>query len=124
MSSPPDIETAVQRVLDRIQRAWREGRPEVLRTMAPEKRTYLASGQTMTEADIASGFLGDLYVSLGEPVGDGAWGVRIYRKPFVDWIWGGCLLMALGGFLAIADRRYRTRRATVASAALAQGARA
>jgi cytochrome c-type biogenesis protein CcmF len=50
-------------------------------------------------------------VSLGEPVTEqgasGAWGVRIYVKPFVDWIWGGCLLMALGGFCAVADRRYR-----------------
>ena len=49
----------------------------------------------------------DLYVSLGEPVGDGAWGVRIYHKPFIDWIWGGAFLMALGGVLAICDRRYR-----------------
>ena len=50
-------------------------------------------------------------MSLGEPVTDkgvaGAWGVRIYVKPFVDWIWGGCLLMAIGGLCAVADRRYR-----------------
>ena len=85
----------------------------------PEKRTYAASGQTMTEAEIDTGLTRDLYVSLGEPVGDGAWGVRIYHKPFVDWIWGGCLLMAIGGFLAIGDRRYRARRAAAeASAAL------
>jgi cytochrome c-type biogenesis protein CcmF len=66
-------------------------------------------------------------VSLGEPVSDagagGAWGVRIYVKPFVDWIWGGCLLMALGGLLAVADRRYRVsmrrREATAAAAAAA-----
>ena len=63
----------------------------------------------MTEAAIASGILGDLYVSLGEPVGDGAWTLRVYHKPFVTWIWGGCLLMALGGFLALSDRRYRAR---------------
>ncbi|HSQ82152.1 MAG TPA: cytochrome c-type biogenesis CcmF C-terminal domain-containing protein, partial [Casimicrobiaceae bacterium] len=58
-----------------------------------------------------SGITGDHYVSLGEPVGakgaSGAWAVRIYVKPFVDWIWFGCLLMASGGFTAIADRRYR-----------------
>ncbi len=84
--------------------------------LKPEKRTYFASGQTMTEADIDSGLLGDLYVSLGEPVdaanpgkADGAWAVRIYIKPFVDWIWGGCILMALGGLLAIIDRRYRLK---------------
>ena len=89
----------------------------------PEKRTYQASGQTMTEAAIDSGITGDLYVSLGEPVGDGAWGVRLYKKPFVDWIWGGCVLMAFGGFLALADRRYRARREAQAPEAAA-GARA
>jgi cytochrome c-type biogenesis protein CcmF len=35
------------------------------------------------------------------------WLVRVYHKPFVDWIWSGCLLMALGGFIAVSDRRYR-----------------
>jgi cytochrome c-type biogenesis protein CcmF len=79
--------------------------------MHPEKRVYNAQGMPMTEADIDSGIFGDLYVSLGDPVGDtGAWAVRVYRKPFVTWIWGGCILMALGGFLALTDRRYRTRR--------------
>ena len=83
----------------------------LVEVLHPEKRVYRASGQTMTEAAIDTRLTGDLYVSLGEPVTDaghaGAWGVRIYVKPFIDWIWGGCLLMALGGFLAIADRRYR-----------------
>ena len=83
----------------------------LLETLRPEKRIYNASGSTMTEAAIDAGFFGDRYVSLGEPVTDkgvaGAWGVRIYVKPFVDWIWGGCFLMALGGFLAMSDRRYR-----------------
>jgi cytochrome c-type biogenesis protein CcmF len=88
----------------------RPGSPEVVKKMYPEKRIYHASGQTMTEADIDIGFTGDLYVSMGEQVEGNAWGVRIYHKPFVDWIWGGCLLMALGGFLAIADRRYRLAR--------------
>ena len=48
-----------------------------------------------------------MYVSIGEPVEDGAWSVRIYHKPFITWIWGGCAIMALGGLLALADRRYR-----------------
>ncbi len=94
------------------------------RTMRPEKRLYNASGITMTEADIDTGFLRDLYVSLGEPVENGAWGVRVYYKPFVDWIWGGCFLMALGGVLAICDRRYRPRRASASEPAGAQAARA
>jgi cytochrome c-type biogenesis protein CcmF len=55
----------------------------------------------------------DLYVSLGEPIDrlkpEGEWAVRVYHKPFVDWIWGGCVLMALGGLIAIADRRYRIK---------------
>ena len=75
--------------------------------MYPEKRRYNVQNQTMTEAAISPGFARDLYVSLGEPLDDGAWSVRLYHKPFVDWIWGGCLIMALGGLLAISDRRYR-----------------
>jgi cytochrome c-type biogenesis protein CcmF len=82
---------------------------KLVRQLYPEKRTYNASGMPMTEAAIDTGFLRDLYVSLGEPIPDsnGAWAVRIYHKPFIDWIWAGCLLMALGGVLAISDRRYR-----------------
>ena len=81
-----------------------------LRKLYPEKRNYLSSPMPMTEAAIASGLAGDLYVSLGEPVDkarpDAAWVVRVQHKPFVTWIWGGCMLMALGGALALSDRRY------------------
>ena len=94
---------------------------KVLRTMKPEKRAYLTSAMPMTEAAIDTGLLRDVYVSLGEPVGERAWSVRVYYKPFVDWIWGGCLLMALGGIVAISDRRYRMRK-TAASAVVPQGA--
>jgi cytochrome c-type biogenesis protein CcmF len=76
-------------------------------TLRPEKRFYPVQQMPMTEADIDSGLTRDLYVSLGEPVGDGAWVVRIYHKPFVDWIWGGALIMAIGGLIALTDRRYR-----------------
>ncbi len=78
-------------------------------TLRPEKRIYSATQATMTEAAIDAGLTRDLYVSLGEPLGGGAWIVRIYRKPFVDWIWGGCGIMALGGLFAASDRRYRAR---------------
>jgi len=74
--------------------------------MYPEKRNYTASGNVMTETAIDSGLFRDLYVSLGERVGSGAWSVRVYYKPFVGWIWGGAVLMALGGGLALSDRRY------------------
>jgi cytochrome c-type biogenesis protein CcmF len=81
----------------------------MLRTLHPEKRNYNSSGMPMTEAAIDPGFLRDVYVSLGEPLEGDAWAVRVYYKPFVGWIWGGCLLMALGGILAAADRRYRIK---------------
>ena len=84
---------------------------KVQRKLQPEKRIYPTFGMPMTEAAIDAGLLRDVYVSLGEPIDrsrlDGAWVVRVYYKPFVDWIWGGCLLMALGGLLAMSDRRYR-----------------
>ena len=89
----------------------KDGKP--IRKLFPEKRNYFTSSMPMTEAAIDSGFLRDVYVSLGEPIDrakpEAAWAVRVYYKPFVDWIWGGCLLMALGGLLAVIDRRYRVR---------------
>jgi cytochrome c-type biogenesis protein CcmF len=92
----------------------REGR--AVTTLYPEKRIYAASRMPMTEAAIDAGFTRDLYVSLGEPVDATAWAVRIHHKPFVGWIWGGCVLMALGGLLALCDRRYRKARASVRAA--------
>ncbi|MEO8302934.1 MAG: heme lyase CcmF/NrfE family subunit [Betaproteobacteria bacterium] len=92
-------------------------------TLSPEKRTYNAGGNSMTEAAIRSTPIGDLYVSLGEPVAGRAWSVRVYHKPFVTWIWGGCVLMAIGGLLALSDRRYRVaarRDAIVADGAPAR----
>jgi len=84
-----------------------------LRKMNPEKRNYFSSQMPMTEASIDAGLWRDVYVSLGEPIErdnpEGAWAVRVYYKPFVDWIWGGCVLMSLGGLLAMLDRRYRAR---------------
>ena len=85
---------------------------QVLRKLHPEKRNYVSSAMPMTEAAIDSGLLRDVYVSLGEPLDrsrpTGDWTVRVYHKPFVDWIWGGCVLMAIGGLLAMLDRRLRT----------------
>jgi cytochrome c-type biogenesis protein CcmF len=95
----------------------KDGKP--LRTLYPEKRNYDTSAMPMTEAAIDAGFTRDVYVSLGEPLEGEAWAVRVYFKPFVDWIWGGCLLMALGGLLAAADRRYRIRVKQSANAATA-----
>jgi cytochrome c-type biogenesis protein CcmF len=80
--------------------------------LKPEKRIYRVQQNPMTEAAIRSSLWGDQYVSLGQPAGGSAWVVRVYHKPFVTWIWGGCVLMSLGGVLAMADRRYRTVRQT------------
>jgi len=84
-------------------------------TMYPEKRSYFSSTMPMTEAAIDVGLTRDIYVSLGEELDDKAWAVRVYYKPFVDWIWGGCLLMALGGILAMSDKRYRMKLKKVAA---------
>jgi len=102
----------------------RNGR--VLREMNPEKRIYRVQQNPMTEAAIDTGLTRDLYVSLGEPVdgSSGAWIVRIYVKPFVDWIWGGCLLMAFGGLLAATDRRYRQKVRSEQAVSAAVGASA
>jgi len=83
----------------------RDGRP--VAKLAPEKRLYTVQQMPMTEAAIDTGVTRDLYVSLGDALGDGAWLVKVQVKPFIDWIWFGCLIMALGGLLAASDRRYR-----------------
>ena len=82
-----------------------------VKTLYPEKRMYNAGGQPMTNAAIDSGPTGDLYVSMGEPVDGGAWIIRVYSKPFITWVWGGFIMMAIGGFLAVSDRRYRAATA-------------
>ena len=79
---------------------------QTFRLLHPEKRVYNASLNAMSETAIDMGLFRDLYLSLGEPLGGGSWSVRIHYKPFVSWIWGGALLMALGGGLAVSDRRY------------------
>ncbi|MBX3619249.1 MAG: heme lyase CcmF/NrfE family subunit [Rhizobacter sp.] len=85
----------------------RDGRRLV--TLRPEKRVYRVQQNPMTEAAVHPGPLRDLYVSLGEPLEGDAWIVRVYVKPFIAWVWGGCLMMAFGGLLAASDRRYRAR---------------
>ena len=81
---------------------------ELVAELYPQKRIYRASGMPMTEAGIDASITHDLFVALGEPLGnDGAWALRIYYKPFVRWIWIGGLFMAFGGLLAVFDKRYR-----------------
>ncbi len=87
---------------------------KLLTTLHPEKRTYFSSTMPMTEAAIDSNLTRDVYVSLGEKLEDSAtpaWAMRVYYKPFVTWIWFGCLIMAFGGTMAALDRRYRKKLA-------------
>lgn len=98
---------SAQRAEFRVTRA--DGRP--VTTLYPEKRHYTVQDMPLSQAAIDSGFTRDLFVALGEPAGGTAWTVRIQVKPFMAWIWSGCLLMALGGLLAAGDRRYRQEAA-------------
>jgi cytochrome c-type biogenesis protein CcmF len=86
-------------------RVFQNGQP--IAVLHPEKRRYLARQMVMTEADIDPGFFRDLYVALGEPLGEGAWALRVHDKPFVRWVWFGGVLMMFGGLMAAFDRRYR-----------------
>lgn len=75
--------------------------------MTPEKREYPVAQMPTTEAALDNGFLRDIYVVIGDPQIGGGWAVRSYYKPLANWIWGGSILMALGGVLSLSDRRYR-----------------
>ncbi|MEC4723638.1 heme lyase CcmF/NrfE family subunit [Noviherbaspirillum sp. CPCC 100848] len=96
---------AVQAIVDVADERDRNG----IATLTPEKRLYQSQQMPMTEAAIHRGLTRDLYVSLGEMTSDQQWIVRLQHKPFLGWIWAGCLIMAAGGLLAVMDRRYRIR---------------
>ena len=85
---------------------------ELVTVLHPQKRVYRVQTNPMTEAAIRPSLQGDIYVSMGEALEDGSWVIRLYDKPFVDWIWGGCALMALGGAVAACDKRYRHKTAS------------
>ena len=76
-------------------------------TLYPEKRLYPVAQMPTTEAAINNGVLRDLYVVIGDPQVEGGWAVRVYIKPFANWIWAGCIIMSLGGLVSLTDRRFR-----------------
>ena len=76
-------------------------------TLHPEKRSYPVAQMPTTEAGIDNGFWRDVYVVIGDVQADGGWAVRTYIKPLANWIWGGSIIMSLGGLLSLTDRRYR-----------------
>lgn len=96
----PNFEAAEGRVVVK-----RDDRPVTV--LYPQKRHYPVRDEVMTQAGISAGLGRDLFATLGDPVGGGAWVVRLHYKPLVRWIWLGALLMAAGGALAASDRRYR-----------------
>ncbi|MCP5037037.1 MAG: heme lyase CcmF/NrfE family subunit [Rhodobacteraceae bacterium] len=86
-------------------RVVRDGR-ELVR-LYPEKRVYPVEGMPTTEAAIANGLWRDIYLVIGDPQEGGGWAVRTFIKPFANWIWAGCIIMAFGGLISLTDRRYR-----------------
>ena len=88
---------------------------QLIVVLTPEKRRYFASGQIMTEAAIDASLWRDLYIALGEPIGDQAWAVRLQYKPMVRWLWLGGLMIGLGALITAFDRRYRSQRSTVSA---------
>jgi cytochrome c-type biogenesis protein CcmF len=80
---------------------------EFVAEVRPQKRQYLVQKSPMTEAGIDAGWNRDLFVALGDQIGPDTWSVRVQYKPMIRFIWLGCLVMALGGLIAVGDRRYR-----------------
>jgi len=86
---------------------FRDG--QLVTTLAPQMRYYFSQEQPMAHTSLHRGFFRDLYVNMGEELPGNAWVMRVYYKPYMNWVWAGAILMALGGFLAASDRRYRMR---------------
>jgi cytochrome c-type biogenesis protein CcmF len=91
---------------------------ELVATLHPQKRVYRVQKSPMTEAGIDAAWNRDLFVAMGEDLGNGAWSMRLQYKPLVRFIWFGALVMAIGGLIALTDRRYRTSRAAAAEGPL------
>ncbi len=94
---------------------------EFIGQLRPQKRTYLVQKSPMTEAGIDAGWNRDLFVALGDPLGNDTWSVRLQYKPLIRFIWLGAFIMALGGFIAASDRRYRLKAPQKEGAAIEQG---
>lgn len=94
---------------------------KLINTLTPEKRLYTVRGMPMTQVAIEWGFLKDIYVAMGEELTADAWAMRVHYKPFVRWLWLGALIAALGGVLAITDRRYSSKKAQEQLTAINQG---
>ena len=87
-----------------------DGENDFVTLLKPERRAYRVQTMGMTEAGIDGGLFRDIYVALGDPLDGGAWAIRVHYKPFVRWIWLGAIFMAIGGILAMMDKRYRVAK--------------
>ena len=87
-----------------------DGENDFVTSLTPERRAYRVQTMGMTEAGIDPGLFRDIYVALGDPLDGGAWAIRVHYKPFVRWIWLGAIFMAIGGILAMMDKRYRVAK--------------
>ena len=85
---------------------------ELINILHPEQRVYTVEQTAMAKTDIDATLFRDLYVALAGPLTNGSWGMRIYYKPFVRWIWAGGLLMILGGIFSLLEKRYRYQPGT------------
>jgi cytochrome c-type biogenesis protein CcmF len=95
--------------------ATQEGGHETV--LFPERRNYFVSGQALAEAALGVGWRRDLLATLGEELGNQTWSLRLQVRPLMRYMWLGAALMALGGFIATLDKRYRRRREVEAKAA-------
>jgi cytochrome c-type biogenesis protein CcmF len=98
---------------DQGQLIVRDDDGDIITILQPEKRHYSVKNNMMTEADIDAGLFRDLYVAMGEPLGEDAWAIRIHYKPFVRWLWLGGCLMTLGGLVTVTDKRYRRKKTSI-----------
>jgi cytochrome c-type biogenesis protein CcmF len=94
----------------------RDGKPDAV--LFPERRNYFVQQQSLAEASLDVSWRRDLLATLGEPLGNDAWSMLLQVRPLMRYVWFGSALMALGGFLATLDRRYRRKREAAESAAL------
>jgi len=117
-----DVEGPNYSAIEAVVEIRKEG--EFIATVRPQKRQYLVQKSWMTEAGIHVAWNKDLFVALGDQLGNGAWSVRVQYKPMIRFIWFGAIIMALGGLIAVSDRRYRlrARKTSAADQAVAESA--
>ncbi len=95
----------------------RDGRE--IAVLKPQKRHFWVQQTDNSQAAISVNWARDLFVAMGNPLGNGAWSMRIQYKPLVRYIWLGALVMAIGGLVAATDRRYRVKARVEADSAAA-----